>query len=73
MKKQCPNCRSSAFPSGTPTTKCIVLGLPMWLCPQCGTGGGAGSYVFKYSNGRLMMYEGGYWRALWHWLFGKGR
>lgn len=54
---------------GDNVLKCICFGLPMKLCEDCSTGWGIRSYLFGYSNGQLMTYEGSYWRALWHWLF----
>lgn len=72
----CPACQSEAV-------KVIYFGLPMKLCsdPQCCCLFGALSWVatvlpipstneYGEPGWGFLAYEGGYLRALWHWLSG---
>lgn len=65
---------------GSETMKVIYLGLPGRLCSDwnCalleGLAAHAPPVVTETEHGPLfkyMVYEGSYWRALWHWLFGR--
>lgn len=65
--KTCPLCKSGPI-------KVIYYGLPVLLCENenCSCMFGFWSYVtdmFPFT-GVMMGYEGSYWPALWHWLFG---
>ncbi len=60
-RRECPECSE-------PVSKCLLFGFPMWMCFDCGIGGGLASGLFSYSNGELYVYEGSYWKALWEWL-----
>jgi hypothetical protein len=65
--KKCPTCQSEA-------KRVIYMGFPVWLCSDdgCNTLWGFWSWVpGLYFNGAFMEYEGSYWPALWHWLFGS--
>ena len=59
---KCKNCGSNHI------MKCLCFGLPMKLCIDCTTGWGIGSYLFGWSGGHLLAYQGNYWYALWYWL-----
>ena len=66
-KPRCPRCDCEAH-------KVIYLGLPMKLCSDepCRCLWGFWSWVpVLWFNGGFMEYEGSYWPALWHWLFGN--
>lgn len=72
----CPAC------SSTNTFRALSFGLPMKLCNDCNCGWGLAAWVHEQLDslfgvslftGELVVYEpGGYWRALWHWLWGHG-
>jgi len=64
-KLKCKRCK------GPNVLKCICFGLPMKICEDCNAGWGIGTRFFPYSNGMLMIYTRGYWRALLNWLFGR--
>lgn len=62
----CPYCRSRML-------KVIYAGLPGRLCPNetCSCLVGPASWIAElWFNGRMMEYEGSYFRALWHYLCG---
>ncbi len=62
MIKPCPSCPHAL--------KIIYLGLPGHLCEECGMMTGIASHAaLLYFNGKMLVYEGSYWRGLWHWLF----
>lgn len=74
--RECPTCKSS-------TLKVIYLGLPVRLCEDAGCStlfgfwSGVVSLIPVPSQDGLgepawafMVYEGGYWPALWGWLRG---
>jgi hypothetical protein len=61
--RRCPDCDE-------PLTKVIYAGLPGKMCFSCSLFMGLASYIaMLFFNGHLLVYEGSYWRALWHWLF----
>ncbi|WP_142851012.1 hypothetical protein [Telmatospirillum sp. J64-1] len=67
----CPNC-------GEPMVKAIYLGLPGEFCESCNTLTGLAAYAPPVASQtedgplfKFMVYEGSYWRALWHWLTGR--
>lgn len=62
----CPECNA-------PLEKVIYAGLPGKICMKCCMILGLASYAAMILfTGRFMVYEGSYWRALWHWLRGTG-
>ena len=62
--KNCPQC-------GAPLSKVIYAGLPGKMCFNCALFMGMASYIaVLFFNGNLFVYEGPYWRALWHWVIG---
>ena len=67
----CPHC-------GAGWRRCIYMGLPLLMCVNgaCNTLVGAGAWLcdvlpITTDDGEVafMAYEGGYLRALWHWLY----
>lgn len=60
---------------GAPTMKVLYMGLPARLCSDdsCSTldGGLSRAITWLPFNGWFFAYEGGYWPALWRWLFGR--
>jgi hypothetical protein len=67
----CPHC-------GAPWRRCIYMGLPLRMCVNggCNTLVGAGAWLcdvlpITTDDGEFafMAYEGGYLKALWHWLY----
>lgn len=68
VRFQCPAC-------GGDTAKALYLALPLGFCldEACGTAWGLGATVMGLLgfNGRIAVYEGSYWRALWQYLRGK--
>ena len=68
--KPCPLC-------GRPMDKVIYFGLPGRFCQSCNALTGVAAYAPPVATETddgpqfaFMLYEGSYWRALWHWLFG---
>ena len=62
----CPRCSEES-------AKVIYMGFPMRLCSddECNTLWGFWSWVpLPWFNGCFLEYEGSYWAALWHWMFG---
>jgi hypothetical protein len=59
----CPVC-------GERMSKVIYAGLPGKICGSCTIFMGMASYAAMAAfTGHMMVYEGSYWVALWHWLF----
>ena len=63
---------------GAPWRPCIYMGLPLRMCMDdgCNTRVGAGAWLSRVlpittDEGEIafMVYEGGYLKALWHWLY----
>lgn len=60
----CPDCAARL-------SKVIYAGLPGKVCTSCFLMMGLASYAAMIGfNGELFVYEGSYFIALWHWLFG---
>ena len=68
---RCPQCGARWRP-------CIYMGLPLRMCVNggCNTRVGAGAWLCRLlpittDEGEIafMAYEGGYLKALWHWLY----
>ncbi len=64
----CPLCNGK-------TVKVIYFGLPGRLCEDCQCLDGLAAYAPPVASDTdagpmfaFMVYEGSYWRALWHWL-----
>ena len=68
--KKCPAC-------GSESVKVLYAGIPARLCvnEECRTLWGIFSIVITWLpfNGWFFFYEGNYFTALFHWLFGKGK
>lgn len=80
-------CLACMKPEGVPTEgdevvlrlhtvmKVIYMGFPMRLCsnPACNEMSGFWSWIpTLYFDGKVAVYEGNYWGALWAWLKGEG-
>lgn len=67
---RCPHC-------GATWRRCIYMGLPLRMCVNdgCNTIVGAGAWlccvipITTDGEFAFMAYQGGYLRALWHWLY----
>jgi hypothetical protein len=65
---KCPRC-------GSEMVKVIYMGLPGRLCysedEKCNCMIGPASWAARlYFNGHMLVFDGSYWRALWHWVWG---
>jgi len=69
---KCPNC------GGSHVLKVIYFGLPGKLCESCSSLWGMAAFAPPVSSETehgpqfaFLVYEGRYWRALWHWFRGE--